>query len=109
MKNAHNAAFAKVVPTPNNGSTELVRLHRSKAVDSDKISVYFVFQKAKYELNDELNQFEHVTFPTDHSINHYQEWKGYQEDSEITAVERKYGKNALEMVINACTQAVTRR
>ncbi|RWS25769.1 manganese-transporting ATPase 13A1-like protein [Leptotrombidium deliense] len=93
------ARFAKVVPTPNNGSSELVRLYHSKGTDSTPDSIWFMFQQTKYIFNEELNKFEVLNFPVNLSINEYLEWKGYTEEQELEAAEKTYGRNDLEMVV----------
>ncbi|XP_013409364.1 manganese-transporting ATPase 13A1 [Lingula anatina] len=91
------AGVVKVVPTPNNGSPELVELHHDKYEDTEQI--WFTFQKCKYVYDaEEKKQFLPVEFPIDYSIKTYMEWKGYQEESDIKQAERKYGKN--EMVLD---------
>lgn len=56
--------------------------------------LWFQFQKTKYLYDgDEKKQFVHVTFPIDHSVNFYMDWKGYQDDEEVAAAEKKFGIN----------------
>ncbi|XP_076238087.1 endoplasmic reticulum transmembrane helix translocase [Calliopsis andreniformis] len=88
------AKIAKVVPTPNNGSSELVKLHHSNEQEP-----WFIFQKTKYIWNSNTRCFEGLHFPLNHSVKHYCEWKGYLDEKEITAAEEKYGKNKLDMVV----------
>ncbi|KAJ6652981.1 hypothetical protein lerEdw1_010250 [Lerista edwardsae] len=93
------ATLAKVVPTPNNGSAELVPLHRDQGEDGQEI-LSFEFQKIKYfyELN-EKKKFLPVAFPVEYPLQYYQNARGYQEDKEIKAAEKKYGTNKAEMVV----------
>ncbi|KAF8774031.1 endoplasmic reticulum transmembrane helix translocase-like [Argiope bruennichi] len=91
------ARFAKVVPTPNNGSTELVALSHSK--DENGHHAWFKFQKTKYIYDFEKKSFQGLTFPDNLSFKHYQEWKGFADETELKAAESKYGKNELEMVV----------
>lgn len=99
-RNADEARLAKVVPTANNGSSELVKLHRYKDDSKNELHIWFIFQKTKYVWdNNEKKQFNGLSFPTYNSYQHYMEWKGYQEDSEIHYAEQKYGKNILDMVV----------
>ncbi|XP_054002108.1 endoplasmic reticulum transmembrane helix translocase [Hylaeus anthracinus] len=93
-KNPYKAKVAKVVPTPNNGSSELVKLFHSEQQEP-----WFIFQKTKYHWNQHKKCFEGLQFPTGHSVKHYCEWKGYLDEKEITAAEEKYGKNNLDMVV----------
>lgn len=93
----HKAQFAKVTPTPNNGSTELVRLRRETIAKQS--TVWFLFQKAKYIYDEETKRFVTTTFPCDEKISHYKQWRGYDDPNELQLIEKKYGKNELEMVI----------
>uniref|UniRef100_A0A1B6ILU3 Endoplasmic reticulum transmembrane helix translocase n=4 Tax=Homalodisca liturata TaxID=320908 RepID=A0A1B6ILU3_9HEMI len=99
-KNPKAAKCAKVVPTANNGSSELVNLHHHsdpKATNEDVI--WFIFQKTKYVWDENKKQFRGLQFPIDLSFREYTDWKGYQEDVDITNAEMKYGKNILDMVV----------
>ena len=88
VKDPYEASLAKVVPTANNGSTELVRLHRPKNQDP-----WFIFQKSKYVWDSENMEFRCLKFPIKNSINYYSQWKGYADDKEIEEAEAKYGQN----------------
>ena len=56
--------------------------------------IWIVFQKMKYIYDaGEKKQFQPVMFPIDHMFKYYTEWKGYQEEADITKAERRYGKN----------------
>ncbi|NWI69191.1 AT131 ATPase, partial [Todus mexicanus] len=93
------ATLAKVVPTPNNGSVELVPLHRDQGEDGQE-ALSFEFQKIKYSYElDGKKQFLPVAFPVEHPLCYYQNARGYQEDKEIRAAEKKYGTNKAEMVV----------
>jgi cation-transporting ATPase 13A1 len=93
------ASYVKVVPTPNNGSPELVRLFHTKNDNSSEDTIWFTFQKTKYIYDYESNKFIDLSFPINLSIQDYQQWKGYQDDNELSAIERRYGKNSLEMEV----------
>jgi cation-transporting ATPase 13A1 len=123
-KYPYNAKFVKVVPTENNGSTELVPLRHSKptkrfkteanglivsAGDEEPESICFFFQKTKYTYNFQTESFEVLKFPLDNTIKSYQEWKGYQSEAEITSVERNYGKNIVDMEIPSVGQLMKER
>ncbi|KAG8129711.1 putative Cation-transporting ATPase protein [Naja naja] len=99
VRNPRKATLAKVVPTPNNGSAELVSLHRDQGEDGEEV-LSFEFQKIKYfcELS-ESKKFLPVAFPVEHPLQYYQNARGYQEDKEIKAAEKKYGTNKAEMVV----------
>ncbi|XP_062965707.1 endoplasmic reticulum transmembrane helix translocase isoform X4 [Cynocephalus volans] len=93
------ATFVKVVPTPNNGSTELVALHRDEGEDGLEV-LSFEFQKIKYSYDAlEKKQFLPVAFPVGNTFSYYQSTRGFQEDSEIRAAEKKFGSNKAEMVV----------
>ncbi|XP_037744056.1 endoplasmic reticulum transmembrane helix translocase isoform X1 [Chelonia mydas] len=93
------ATLAKVVPTPNNGSAELVPLHRDQGEDGQE-ALSFEFQKIKYSYEvDDRKQFLPVAFPVEHPLSYYQNARGYQEDREIRMAEKKYGTNKAEMVV----------
>lgn len=97
--NPYKAKVAKVVPTANNGYSELVNLHHNKDTSKENRTVWFIFQKTKYVWNEEKKQFKGLQFPVNNIFREYMEWKGYQEDSDIAEAEIKYGKNVLDMVV----------
>ncbi|XP_040842299.1 endoplasmic reticulum transmembrane helix translocase [Ochotona curzoniae] len=93
------ATLVKVVPTPNNGSTELVALHRDEGEDGLQV-LCFEFQKTKYSYDAlEKKRFVPVAFPVGHAFSFYQTHRGFQEDAEVRAAEKKYGSNRAEMVV----------
>ena len=54
----------------------------------------FEFQKIKYSCEiDGKKQFLPVAFPVEHPLCYYQNARGYQEDKDIRAAEKKYGTN----------------
>ena len=59
-----------------------------------KEEIWFVFQKMKYTYDGEEKKiFVPVDFPCDLHLKSYMEWKGYEEEEQLKAAERKYGKN----------------
>ncbi|KAG1714791.1 Manganese-transporting ATPase 13A1 [Nymphon striatum] len=102
-KDPFTATVAKVVPTPNNGFPELVKLHHSlekRGECGSKETVWFIFQKIKYVYDDEEKKcFRTINFPIDKSMSFYQQWKGYQEESDLNDAVKSYGYNELEMVV----------
>ncbi|XP_026109324.1 manganese-transporting ATPase 13A1-like [Carassius auratus] len=93
------ATFAKVIPTPNNGSAELVPLLRDKDEDGAEI-LSFEFQKICYVYDSkEKKCFLPVAFPINFPMSHFQNWKGYQEEDQLRAAEKRYGINRAEMVV----------
>ncbi|KAL0274452.1 UNVERIFIED_CONTAM: hypothetical protein PYX00_006871 [Menopon gallinae] len=99
VKSPVDAKVVKVVPTPNNGSSELVKIHTSKIDGDHRGHIWFIFQKTKYIWDDNKKTFRGIEFPVNYSFKKYMEWKGYQDDNELQAAEMEYGKNQLEMVV----------
>lgn len=93
-RDPYKARIVKVVPTPNNGSSELISLHRTHQQEP-----WFIFQKTKYYWDSKVKSFRGLQFPINHSVKHYCEWKGYLDQAEVEAAEEKYGKNKLDMVV----------
>lgn len=96
-RNINKATIAKVVPTPNNGSSELVLLHSTKINGST--TTWFIFQKTKYIFDNDKAIFRGIEFPINKSLREYNSWKGYQEDADVHNAEQLYGKNELDMVV----------
>ena len=80
-KNSLVAEWAKVVPTENNGSPELVKLALKCVWDTDK------------------KVLRRVQFPTDGSHKSYRDWKGWGEEQEVRDKTLVYGSNAVDMTI----------
>ncbi|EFX70258.1 hypothetical protein DAPPUDRAFT_217456 [Daphnia pulex] len=97
--NPLEAIYVKVVPTPNNGSSQLVPIQRTKDVEGKVVKIWFMFQKTRYIWDIEEKFFKGIVFPIGHSYQDYLDWKGYQSDSDIKEAESNYGKNELEMVV----------
>lgn len=93
----HSSKFVKVTPTPNNGATELVPLR--KETIAKQTTLGFMFQKAKYVLDEKSNKFVPVEFACDRKISYYKQWKGYTDPNEMQLIERQYGRNELDMAI----------
>ncbi|XP_054157015.1 endoplasmic reticulum transmembrane helix translocase-like [Oppia nitens] len=100
-----SATFVKVVPTPNNGSPEMVRLHHTAITDTGGDNkdggeeIWFTFQKTKYVYDFESKRFHVLSFPINLEITAYQNWKGYQDDQELAGIERRFGRNNLDMEV----------
>lgn len=93
------ATLAKVIPTPNNGSAELVALQRDQDENGEEILLY-EFQKIRYTFDHkEKKCFLPIAFPLNHPLGYFQSWRGYQEESELRAAEKCYGTNRAEMVV----------
>ncbi|KAM9392815.1 endoplasmic reticulum transmembrane helix translocase [Pholidichthys leucotaenia] len=95
----NKATLAKVVPTPNNGSAELVTLQTDKDENEERI-LSFEFQKIRYIYDyKEKKCFLPIAFPINHPMGYFQSWRGYQEETELRAAEKRYGTNRVEMVV----------
>eukprot|EP00112_Aurelia_sp_Birch-Aquarium-sp1_P014323 Seg3082.2 transcript_id=Seg3082.2/GoldUCD/mRNA.D3Y31 product="Manganese-transporting ATPase 13A1" protein_id=Seg3082.2/GoldUCD/D3Y31 len=92
------AEVVKVVPTPNNGSPEVVTLHHEEEPTGSII--WFEFQKHKFLYDrEEKKEFRLLDFPVDHSFKFYQESKGYSDEDDVKIAQRKYGLNKIEMTV----------
>ncbi|KAF7269070.1 hypothetical protein GWI33_017828 [Rhynchophorus ferrugineus] len=92
------ATIAKVIPTPNNGSSEIVWLRKTKLQDSSYM-IHFIFQKTKYIWNSDKKTFMGVEFPVHKSYLEYNNSKGFQEEEDVKQAEIIYNRNDLEMVV----------
>uniref|UniRef100_A0A2M4BAI2 Putative p-type atpase n=1 Tax=Anopheles marajoara TaxID=58244 RepID=A0A2M4BAI2_9DIPT len=97
-------AVAKVVPTENNGSSELVRIHEQKATDSEgrgdgEMTYWFMFQKTKYIWDSDKALFRSVEFPIHRTYEEYYESKGHLEEADVALAQHTYGDNEMEMVV----------
>uniref|UniRef100_A0A8C6KNI5 Endoplasmic reticulum transmembrane helix translocase n=1 Tax=Nothobranchius furzeri TaxID=105023 RepID=A0A8C6KNI5_NOTFU len=95
----NTATLAKVIPTPNNGSAELVALQRDQNENGERI-LSFEFQKIRYIFDfKERKCFFPMAFPINNPMGYFQSWRGYQEETELRAAEKRYGTNRAEMVV----------
>ncbi|CAH1284675.1 unnamed protein product [Diabrotica balteata] len=97
VKDPHKATLAKVIPTPNNGSSELVWLRHNRLETGP--SIWFIFQKTKYIWNSDKKIFRGLEFPIHKSFSEYMGSKGLQEDTDLLEAEQLYGKNFLDMAV----------
>jgi manganese-transporting P-type ATPase len=88
----------KVVPTENNGSSELVRLQLTE-IDKLGTEYFFIFQKIKYVYDDNKKQFRATDFPINRPYIEYFDSKGHEEDEALAIAEKRFGKNSMEMVV----------
>ncbi|XP_020560896.1 manganese-transporting ATPase 13A1 isoform X2 [Oryzias latipes] len=96
---ADKATLAKVVPTPNNGSAELVALQREQDENGENL-LAFEFQKIRYIFDSkEKKCFLPIAFPICNPMGYFQSWRGYQEEADLRAAEKQYGTNRAEMVV----------
>uniref|UniRef100_H2YAS3 Cation-transporting ATPase n=1 Tax=Ciona savignyi TaxID=51511 RepID=H2YAS3_CIOSA len=97
-KSPQTAGFAKVVPTPHNGSSELVPVSRQESSNKD-LKISLEFQKVVYVYDgDEKKRFEAI-FPVSESFKFYQNYKGFQDEQECNSAKELYGNNQMGMVI----------
>nr|CAI5866507.1 unnamed protein product [Callosobruchus analis] len=96
-KDPNRADIVKVIPTPNNGSSELVRLQQNKK--EKETAPWFMFQKTKYVWDSDKKTFRGIEFPINKAYKEYSNCKGFQEEADIVKAEQHYGKNNLDMVV----------
>ncbi|XP_048520612.1 endoplasmic reticulum transmembrane helix translocase [Dendroctonus ponderosae] len=107
-KDPLKATIAKVVPTANNGSSEIVWINKIQLPDQDQM-IYFIFQKTKYVWDDNKKTFKGVEFPIHKSYAEYNTWKGFQEDADAKQAEVIYSKNDMDMVVPEFSELFTER
>jgi manganese-transporting P-type ATPase len=88
-----------VVPTENNGSSELVRIQTSKITEKDDLEYFLTFQKIKYVWDENKKQFRAADFPINRPYIEYMESKGHEEDADLIIAEKRFDKNSMEMVV----------
>lgn len=60
----------------------------------------FEFQKIRYIFDHkEKKCFLPIAFPISYPLSYFQSWRGYQEEAELRAAEKRYGTNRAEMVV----------
>lgn len=75
VRSIMQADCAKVVPTANNGSPELVRILRARSEDGT-MTEWIVFQKSKYLYDHSRNGFVPLRYPVDLTFREYSEQRG---------------------------------
>lgn len=107
VKEPGAGVLAKVVPTSNNGSSELVRL---KKMELGEKSVYWIiFQKLKYVWDSNRKEFNGIDFPIHLTLKEYYDAKGHEVDEAVNTAERTYGNNKMEMVVPEFIELFTER
>lgn len=91
--------LAKVCPTPNNGSAELVKVFSTQIDEKGPVVSWFVFQKIKYVWDANKKTFRGIDFPINKTYGEYLQSKGLQNDADIAQAILKYGNNQMEMVV----------
>ncbi|XP_078489666.1 endoplasmic reticulum transmembrane helix translocase [Ciona intestinalis] len=93
------SSFAKVVPTPHNGSVELVPIFKTENGNGDQ-KIWLEFQKVIYVYDhEEKKRFEAISFPVEERFQYYQNCKGFQTEEEYEVAQQIYGKNEMGMII----------
>lgn len=82
------ATYAKFVPTSNNGSPELVRIHRSS-----HNAYWVIFQKLKYSWSESDFEFQGLVFPVDKKLSFYLHSNGFQDEETLEQSKRTFGTN----------------
>uniref|UniRef100_H2UKB2 Endoplasmic reticulum transmembrane helix translocase n=1 Tax=Takifugu rubripes TaxID=31033 RepID=H2UKB2_TAKRU len=60
----------------------------------------FEFQKICYIFDHkEKKHFLPIAFPISHPLSYFQTWRGYQEEAELRAAEKRYATNRVEMIV----------
>ena len=77
------------MPTTNNGSAELIRIHKSKSTGD----IWVIFQKLKYVWVEESMQFQGLEFPVDKKLGFYLRSTGYQDEASLEETRRVFGTN----------------
>lgn len=90
------AALVKVIPTPNNGFTELVLLNSFQDQDGQTV-IWFRYQEIKYVWNDDKKYFHSLQFPIANTIDQYINCKGYSSDEQLVKAIQLYGWNQLNI------------
>lgn len=101
--------IAKVCPTKNNGSAELVNVQETKLNEKAKPTFWFMFQKLKYVWDPEKHQFRGIDFPVNEPYDKYAKWKGHQQEQDISEAAKQYGKNLMEMAVPEFLELFTER
>ena len=66
----------------------------------------FLFQKIQYFYDaEEKKSFKPISYPTNEQFSYYQNSKGFQEEEEVTIMQRKYGLNKyLKLLLSVATR-----
>ncbi|KAG7259629.1 hypothetical protein CRUP_036753 [Coryphaenoides rupestris] len=68
--------------------------------DGGEVILSFEFQKIRYVFDSkEKKCFLPVAFPISHAMGYFQAWRGYQEEGDLRAAEKRYGTNRAEMMV----------
>lgn len=101
--------LAKVVPMPNNGSPELVRVQTTQVDENSPVISWFIFQKIKYVWDGDKKTFRGLDFPIHKTYGEYVRSKGHQNDAEVERAVKRYGNNQMEMVVPEFMELFTER
>uniref|UniRef100_A0A0X3PAK9 Manganese-transporting ATPase 13A1 n=1 Tax=Schistocephalus solidus TaxID=70667 RepID=A0A0X3PAK9_SCHSO len=94
------ADFAKVVPPPNAGYTNVVPVLHKKSEATGKTVNFLYFQRLKYtfETNDK-DSIHAVRFPMSWPVKQYKNWRGYISKEEFLNAQETYGDNELQLSV----------
>uniref|UniRef100_A0A0A1X7L2 Probable cation-transporting ATPase 13A1 n=1 Tax=Zeugodacus cucurbitae TaxID=28588 RepID=A0A0A1X7L2_ZEUCU len=98
VKTPSVGVLAKVIPTPNNGSSQLVQVNCIRLANGEK-QLYFVFQKTKYVWDEERKTFSGIAFPVHETLRHYTRSRGHETETAVKLAEQLYGSNEMKMVV----------
>lgn len=99
VKDPTQATVAKFVPTPNNGSPELIRVQIARDKNGPGVMIWCIFQKLKYIWDQDKNVFRGLEFPTDLPYTHYLNHSGYEDERDLGITENLFGNNMVDMTI----------
>ena len=88
-----DATVAKFVPTPNNGSPEILKIKRNKT------HTWCIFQKLKYVWDEDKRTFRGLVFPNDLSFETYLSSRGHEDEAQLKEKSELYGNNTVDMTI----------
>ena len=93
VKDVRLATVAKFVPTPNNGSAEILKIRRNAT------HAWCVFQKLKFVWDPDKRTFRSLVFPSDLSYDTYLNCKGHESDQDLKETLTLYGNNTVDMSV----------
>lgn len=99
QRDVDSAIYVKVVPTANNGSSELKPLQREpdSSGKSDQPLLWFEFQKTRYMYDRDSGRFESLVYPTDLPLLNYLRSRGYDQEELLKSAQQRFGHNDLKM------------
>jgi len=96
-----SATHVKVVPSIRRGKTLLVPLQRNILNDGSLGVVYFMFQRKKYVLEEDVDNgillFRKITCPSHETISFYAKGQGFSNQEDVDEAEELFGKNVVDV------------